>query len=94
VAHLFLDQHVCFLYKLFSTPIMCNRMLVHSNVNGCFMNRLKFMQNIKNLVVTIINARRGELQNLLLNEKARGLNTIYPSTRMWTNSLLPYHLIA
>jgi hypothetical protein len=51
------------------------------------------MQNRKKLVVTIINAPRGELQNLLPSEKARGLNTIYPSTRMWTNSLFPDRLI-
>jgi hypothetical protein len=61
VAQLFLDQHVCFLCKLSFTPTMCNRMLVHFGVNGCFINRLKFMQNIENLVVTIIDAPRREL---------------------------------
>jgi hypothetical protein len=61
VAQLFLDQHVCFLCKLFFTPTMCNRMLVHSRVNGCFINKLKFMQNIENLVVTIIDAPTREL---------------------------------
>jgi hypothetical protein len=76
-AQLFLNQHFSIFYKFYAFT-MCAKVQVHSKVNDDSRMRLEFTHNVINPTVVVIDAPRGQLQNLHLSEAIGGINTICP----------------